>query len=387
MNAVKKLTRRLGNPLEWSSSAKATLLLIVTLLMHAEYTLWAHYVLGRPDSAEFTHVDFLRNEMATFHAIVLVSCVLSLMVPLASRALGDSRFYEHLAANYYGLSHCYFAWLIGTLSLPTGIVLAGAPVLGFIFFNRAAVVGAFCNAMLALLVLSLLSASGELPYAPTVNQFVRSDGSVSLFWAGSYIFYSVPHLVFLFGLAYLVLRRWREREEEVRIMSRTDPLTGLFNRRSIITQLKREQDRSVQQGLPMAVVMLDLDHFKQINDTWGHEAGDYVLIAAADVLQKTVRQNDRVGRYGGEEFLLVLPGADGEGARRLAERCRHQVEALEVLLNDGRRVRVSASMGLYCNEHDRDASTDTMLRRADKALYAAKQTGRNRVVVADETFD
>ena len=387
MGFGRTLTKRLGNPLEWSSSAKATLLLIVALLMHGEYTLWAHYILGRSDAAEFVHVDFMRAEMATFHAIVLVSLLLGVMIPLASRTLGDSRLYEHLAANYYGLSHCYFAWLIGTLSLPTGIVLAGAPVLGFIFFNRAAVVGAFCSASLALVVLSLLSASGELPYAPAVSEFVRPDGSVSLFWAASYIFYSIPHMVFLFGLAYLVLQRWREREEEVRVMSRTDPLTGLFNRRSILTQLRREQDRSVQQGLPMAVVMLDLDHFKQINDTWGHEAGDYVLIAAADVLQKAVRQNDRVGRYGGEEFLLVLPGADAEGARRLAERCRQQLDTLEVLLSDGRRVRVSASMGLYCNEKDRAANVDAMLRRADKALYAAKQAGRNRVVVADETFD
>lgn len=387
MSVGKQLIRHLGNPLEWSSSTKATLLLGVTFLMHAEYTFWAHYVLGRPDGAELTHLAFMQAEMATFHAILLVSGVLCVMIPLASRALGDSPLYEHLAANYYGLSHCYFAWLIGTLTLPTGIVLAGAPVLGFIFFNRTAVVGAFCNSMLALLVLTLLSALGRLPYAPAVNRFVDEGGDLSSFWAGSYILYSVPHLIFLFGLAYLVLRRWREREEEVRVMSRTDALTGLFNRRSIITQLKREQDRSVQQGLPMAVVMLDLDHFKQINDTWGHEAGDYVLIAAADILQKTVRQNDRVGRYGGEEFLLVLPGADVEGARRLAERCRQQVEALEVLLSDGRRVRVSASMGLYCNEHDRNASVDTMLRRADKALYAAKQRGRNRVVVADETFD
>jgi len=387
MSVLYKLTRRLGNPLEWSSTAKATLLLMMTLLMHVEYTVWAHYVLGLPDAAEYTHVGFLREELATFHAVLLVSCLLCLMIPLARRALGDSPLYEHLAANYYGLSHCYFAWLIGTLALPTGIVLAGAPVLGFIFFNRSAVVGAFCTAGLAVVALSFLSAGGDLPYAPAVNQFARTDGSVSMFWTASYIFYSIPHVIFLFGLAYLVLRRWREREEEVRVMSRTDPLTGLFNRRSILTQLKREQDRSSEQGLPMAVVMLDLDHFKQINDTWGHEAGDYVLIASADVLQKTVRQNDRVGRYGGEEFLLVLPGTDGEGARRIAERCRQQIEALDVLLSDGRRVRVSASMGLYCNDKDRTAGIETLLRRADKALYIAKQEGRNRVVVADESFD
>jgi diguanylate cyclase (GGDEF)-like protein len=187
--------------------------------------------------------------------------------------------------------------------------------------------------------------------------------------------------VFLFGMAFYVLRRWREREEQARVMSRIDPLTGLYNRRSILIHLEWEQDRSVQQNLPMAVVMVDLDHFKQINDTWGHEAGDYVLIATAEVLQKAVRQNDRVGRYGGEEFLMVLPGADTEGARRLADRCRQQLEALEVMLSDGRRLRVSCSMGLFCNEKEMALTPDAMLRRADKALYAAKEGGRNQVVV------
>lgn len=134
----------------------------------------------------------------------------------------------------------------------------------------------------------------------------------------------------------------------------------------------------------MAVVMVDLDHFKQINDTWGHEAGDYVLIAAAEVLQKNVRQNDRVGRYGGEEFLLVLPGADLEGARLLAERCRQQLEALEVMLFDGRRLRASASMGVCCNQRERTLTPEMMLRRADKALYVAKESGRNRVVTVDD---
>ncbi len=377
------LNRRFGNPLEWTSAAKATLLLAVTTAMHLYYTLWARYALSQPALAEPVNIAVLQAELGVFYQILLCSIVLTLLVPLCRRLFGDTVFYEYLGAAYYGLSHCYFAWLIGTLSLPTGIVLAGAPVLGFIFFNRGAVTAAFVLAALALVLLTLLAVGGQLPYAPLLNQFVSAEGRLSPFWAFSFITYSIPHLIFLFGLAYLVLRRWREREEQARTMSRIDPLTGLYNRRSILVHLNREQDRSVQQNLPMAVVMLDLDHFKQINDTWGHEAGDYVLIAAAEVLQNNVRQNDRVGRYGGEEFLLVLPGADTEGARKLAERCRAQLEQLEVLLTDGNRLRVSASMGLYCNEHSRTVLPEEMLRRADKALYAAKESGRNRVVVAD----
>ncbi len=386
MKVVRQMTAQLGNALEWSSAAKGTMLLVVTLIMHGEYALWLHYILSRPDREQLVNVDFLIQETGTFNGLFLISLFLCILIPLIHKRLGDSRLYEHVAANYFGLSHIYYAWLIGSLSLPAGVVLAGAPVLGFIFFNQAAVIGAFCSSSLTLATISLLSASGSLSYAPAVPVLNESAGAISWFWTSSYLMFSVPHIAVLFGLAYLVLRRWREREEEVRVMSRIDPLTGLFNRRSILTHLRREQDRSMQQGLPLAVVMLDLDHFKQINDTWGHESGDYVLIAAADALQKAVRQNDRVGRYGGEEFLLVLPGSDTEGARRLAERCRQQIEALEVMLNDGRRIRVSASMGLYCNEKNRQIDVDSLLRIADKALYAAKESGRNRVVVAEDPF-
>lgn len=381
-----QLVRRLKNPLEWESSTKGTVLLVVTFLMQLGYVGWTYQVIERPGLAEVMNVPFVRQQLPVMMGILQFSLVLTLLLFVCRRLFGDHSAYEYIAALYYAQSHIYYAWLIGTLTLPVGIVLAGAPVLGFIFFNRMAVVVSFCSSCVVLIAVTLLSASGQLPYAPALNPVGGAGGGLGLFVALSFIMFSVPHVCFLFGMAYLVLRRWREREEEVRVMSRIDPLTGMFNRRSILTQLKREQDRSVEQGLPMAVVMLDLDHFKRINDSWGHEAGDYVLIAASDVLQKIVRQNDRVGRYGGEEFLLVLPGADTEGARRLAERCRQQIEALEVLLSDGRRIRVSVSMGLYCNENDRRAATDTMLRRADKALYAAKETGRNRIVVADESF-
>ena len=386
MEGLKWWSRRFGNPLEWSSAAKSTLLLALTFLMHGEYTLWAQHLLQHPEYSHLINGPYLQGQLVTFHRVMLLSALLTLFFPVAYRLFGDSEIYELVAANYYGLSHTYFAYLIGTLTLPVGIVLAGGPVLGFIFMNRMAITIAFISSGLVVVVLSCLSAYGNLPYAPAVQQFMSPEGHIEPFWVTNFMLFSIPHLIVLFGLAYLVLRRWREREREVRIMSRIDPLTGLFNRRSVLAHLHREQERSVQQALPMAVVMLDLDHFKQINDTWGHEAGDYVLIAAAEVLQNAVRQNDRVGRYGGEEFLLVLPGADTDGARRLAERCRQQLEALEVLLKDGHRLRVSASMGLYCNENDKGAQPDEMLRRADKALYAAKAAGRNRVVVAEEPF-
>jgi diguanylate cyclase (GGDEF)-like protein len=181
----------------------------------------------------------------------------------------------------------------------------------------------------------------------------------------------------------MVLNRWREREAKVRLLSITDPLTGLFNRRSILAHLEQERERSVRKGPVLSILMVDLDHFKRINDDWGHEAGDYALIAAAEALQHCLRQNDRLGRYGGEEFLVVLPGTNRDGALTLAQRCRHRLATSDVMLADGRTIRLTGSFGLVCNEGDVRMGVDEMLRRADQAMYQAKQDGRNRVVLAD----
>ena len=374
--------RRFGNPLEWSSAAKATLLLVVTLVMHIGYGAWAYMVLKNAGTALPVNMAYLQSQLPNFYHLIIASCLLTLFFPLSHRLFGDSVAYEHLAANYYGLSHCYYAYLIGTLTLPVGIVLAGGPVLGFIFCNRIAISLAFMNSGLALVLLSVMAAQGSIAYAPMVHQFVMPDGRVSEFWVGNFIFYSLPHLVILFGLAFLVLRRWREREEQARILSRIDPLTGLYNRRSILAHLHREQDRSGQQGLPMAVVMVDLDHFKTINDTWGHDMGDAALVAVSGALQDAVRKHDYVGRYGGEEFLVLLADLDREHAKYLAERIRSAIAGINLSCADGSSLHLSASLGMSFYTLDGNMSVEDLIRRADQALYRAKHAGRDRLEIA-----
>jgi len=159
----------------------------------------------------------------------------------------------------------------------------------------------------------------------------------------------------------------------------TDGLTGLFIRRFVIHRLREEVKRAGRYGSPLTAVLCDIDHFKVINDTWGHPAGDAVLRTVSDALKHAVRKDvDFVGRYGGEEFLIVLPETDAAGAATLADRLREAVEGLQAS-HKGVVIPVTISFGVA--EVLADESADDLIERADRALYAAKDGGRNLVVV------
>lgn len=166
----------------------------------------------------------------------------------------------------------------------------------------------------------------------------------------------------------------RLREQAVR-----DALTGLFNRRYLTETLQRELARCAREARPLSVVMLDVDHFKALNDASGHEAGDRVLQALSGLLAEQVRQEDVACRFGGEEFVIVLPGASAADAAARAEAWREAVLRLQVPHQDA-TLSVTVSMGVA--ERGAGAHADDLLRRADQALYEAKRGGRNRVVAA-----
>jgi two-component system, cell cycle response regulator len=171
----------------------------------------------------------------------------------------------------------------------------------------------------------------------------------------------------------------RQRNEELDLISRTDVLTGLRNRRHVeeyLTKLVSLARRNVE---PIAVLIVDIDHFKSVNDGHGHDAGDAVLREVAGRMVDSVRLEDMVGRWGGEEFLVVLPNTAAQGAAELAERLRQVVAGEPCRLPDGGAVPVTISLGCAASVID-DAAT--LVRSADAAMYEAKESGRNRVVVA-----
>lgn len=178
--------------------------------------------------------------------------------------------------------------------------------------------------------------------------------------------------------------RLEEMEAELRrarMESMTDPLTGVLNRRAFEKCVDREFARIQRHQTPLAVVIFDLDHFKKINDTYGHPVGDKVLINVADRAAQTLRQADVIARYGGEEFILLLPDTNREEALRVAQRVREAILKLRFRIkSESEAITVTASFGV---SNLQSAMTPTqMIKLADDALYKAKQEGRNRVVVA-----
>lgn len=167
----------------------------------------------------------------------------------------------------------------------------------------------------------------------------------------------------------------RHKLEELSVR---DGLTGLYNRRELEKRLQQEIQRARRYRRPLSVLMLDIDHFKNVNDRYGHQAGDEVLITVADLIQLNVRPVDVVCRYGGEELAVILPETDAEGARTVAERIRGTVEDSVTTTPQGDTVHVTVSIGLAVFPRDGDTAAG-LIHTADQALYAAKQEGRNLV--------
>jgi len=166
-------------------------------------------------------------------------------------------------------------------------------------------------------------------------------------------------------------------QEAFRELAIHDSLTGLWNRRMILDQLGNELHRAEREGRSLGVAIADLDHFKKVNDTFGHAAGDAVLREVAERMRSAVRDCDSVGRYGGEEFLLVLPGCDGAAGLLVAERVRRRVAQTPVQAGD-EAVPMTVSLGLAFSGRA-DVKPEALIQAADEALYRAKAAGRNRV--------
>ena len=182
------------------------------------------------------------------------------------------------------------------------------------------------------------------------------------------------------SLGFIFMSKERADEANCRLAA-LDELTGVANRRSIIAALDRDVSRAIRTREPLAVMMVDIDFFKRVNDTHGHLAGDHVLRSVVDVIRRRIRAQDIVGRYGGEEFLVVLCDTTAQGAHQLADQLRGAVQASSCAWGT-QRLEVTVSVGVFGGRLEPGDSWDQLIHAADSALYRAKQNGRNRVEVA-----
>ncbi|WP_236783846.1 GGDEF domain-containing protein [Azospirillum humicireducens] len=207
-----------------------------------------------------------------------------------------------------------------------------------------------------------------LPWSMALPAFIHGGLPVALFTAAG---------VLMLGTMLARERRRVDTERVLRDAALSDPLTGLANRRAFFGAIDREVAGALRQHTPMSLLMLDIDHFKEVNDARGHDAGDAVLVALSRVLLRGVRQSDLVARFGGEEFAILLPCTPVEGAFLLAERLRCAVRDSGIE-HDGTVLHVTVSIGVSSLTRNADRP-DSLIKAADIALYRAKSDGRDRV--------
>lgn len=265
-----------------------------------------------------------------------------------------------------------------------GVVVLLASLLQIRLLMAALPPGRVRRQWCAMVAMILLFIPGYVGYLFFANQDADVSGVIVpvIFFIGACFVWLTAHLA-------LQTSNFLTRNAILEQETVTDPLTGVFNRRYLDRRLEEEVARAVRHRVPMTILVLDIDHFKAVNDEHGHPCGDVVLENVARAAASTLRSSDIVARYGGEEFIVIAPQTDLEDGILLADRVLKSVASNPVAIkgNDGlpQRIKVTVSMGVACLDSECGTS-DQLLRAADEALYRAKRWGRNRVATAIPGF-
>jgi diguanylate cyclase (GGDEF)-like protein len=279
-----------------------------------------------------------------------------------------------------------FSWLIphqNARNIANALILSSQMlwIIGAVLQKRRETVGRGQYFVVTgfLLLVAALAAQGikSSIYANEVHALLLP----SLVQTVTFLVSPVSSMLLAMGLVVMTKERADERNRD---MATRDVLTGLFNRRAVMESLSHHIALAKRNGLPMCLLMLDVDHFKYVNDTYGHLSGDRVLRQMAKTLAERTRAQDQVGRFGGEEFLVIVPDTDVDGALTLAETLRTSIENVAFVTEEGKAINVTVSIGVSQLRASDAQQPEKLIASADQALYRAKLGGRNRVEAAQD---
>ncbi|THB80595.1 MAG: GGDEF domain-containing protein [Desulfobacteraceae bacterium] len=286
---------------------------------------------------------------------------------------------------------CMGLWILGALLIFTArleTTLIYSTLLGLLFSFVMAYTSLVCwlrgfKPALMVLVAVMFSSVGGVVFSLTMSGLLPYTATG---FYGLQIGTAIEMVLFSLALAQGVRMLKKEKEqfrsgqEKYMTLSMEDPLTGLYNQRWLFDTLKKRVDHAQRSSDLLSVAMVDVDHFKHFNDTYGHPAGDRALKTVARILESCLRKDDAACRYGGEEFTLVLTGVDADGAFEVAERVRTTLEQTPLKIGKRTSVTITASIGVAV--HEKGESPENLIKRADEALYTAKTKGRNQTLIA-----
>ena len=267
-----------------------------------------------------------------------------------------------LATHFLGWDSGFYVYLMALIPLT--------------FFNPA-----LTNIGKILLAIVIAAFSLALKYYADTHQAAVPISQVilnNLFYINYFFFYVVlAFLSFYYSYAARKSEEALQRShDQIDQLARTDPLTHLSNRRDTLEQLEKMRASDRERDQPLAILLADIDNFKSFNDSYGHECGDFVLVAVADRFKQLLRPTDHIGRWGGEEFIILLPHSGVDTAKLIAEKLRHEISQDELEFNHHRH-RISLTFGIAICQKNTDIQR--CINQADKSLYAGKQAGKNQV--------
>jgi diguanylate cyclase (GGDEF)-like protein len=304
----------------------------------------------------------------------LVSSALALTVPIVLRLTGSPTLARETLTCTLFLLLLGLSYRLGGISAPTVMWLAICPLISMTAGGVKPGLAWSALAFTAIVGIFIADMNGTVPPITVTN--IRALWLLSI--CG--FFASVATAIYFFEVACSnAIAELDIALLTINHIATKDDLTGILNRRESLRLAEMELARAQRQNLPFALCLIDLDHFKQINDTYGHPIGDQVLQAVATKIQGEIRPFDILGRYGGEEFLLVLVGADAVSSQDLMERIRMAIAGLALPALDGRK-QVTISAGIA--QFEKGTTVAALVAKADTTLYQAKRDGRNRVVLA-----
>jgi diguanylate cyclase (GGDEF)-like protein len=377
--SIDRLVPRVGMILESSPVRKSMIIPYFMIFVMTQYLFFDMYCLVKPSA-------YINNTtIVTLIPLKIIFILISMVMLFLEKKLEASpraqQIVPYVFTTFYITSLMTMGYFIGHLSMIAGMVMAAAPLFSIILFKDRVTLLVLALGAIGFSIICSLYINNILPYAPLFISSSIPDKHEKLFSLYCILFFAIPHYFSFIAATFLIVKYWQTREENYRHLSLTDNLMEMANRRGISAHLALKKTQH-QPSQPLSIIMADIDFFKNVNDTYGHAAGDIVLRQIGESIKTSLRDSDQVGRYGGEEFLIVLPDTSLECARHVAERCRQNIESSVIVIQKATPIQVTTSFGIYCSTDHKEDILD-MIHQADMQLYRAKQNGRNRVCAED----